>query len=286
MTAFLLPEKPEKNEKLYQLSVSKAKTFNSCPKKFRFHYIEKLPRKEWEHHVFGTFVHDVLENFHKRLIDDASLDQFDLMTECFKNSLEKFKDKITKEQKVEAFDVLKDYLFYLNNNAENQVIAVEKPFYLVIDDVLVLGFIDRLQIDSDGVLHISDYKTNKGGQTGTPKQKLSNAKKYLKDFFQLKTYAYVLMLEDPSIQKIRTSFMLLRHKFALVKKEFTRDEIMSEVEQTYLKYAADIREEQLWRANPGILCKFCDWLDNCEEGKQFLRKIGQLDQQIFGQVKW
>jgi CRISPR/Cas system-associated exonuclease Cas4 (RecB family) len=131
-----------------------------------------------------------------------------------------------------------------------------------------------VQIDADGVLHVCDYKTVKN-------------KKYLKnDFFQLLTYALVLCIEDPTITKVRGSYILLRHGCEYITKEFDLKEIM-ETKEKFLKYAEQIHAEQLWRANPTPLCNFCDYLTSCEDGK---KKYGPKDDvgsgDGFGEVKW
>ena len=65
--ASLLKEKPSEFDGLW-LSVSKAKTFDDCQAKYRFSYIEKLPRKTWSFHILGRFAHSVLEAFHRARI--------------------------------------------------------------------------------------------------------------------------------------------------------------------------------------------------------------------------
>jgi putative RecB family exonuclease len=274
--ATILSAKPETPLQL-SLSVSKVKTFKDCKAKFRFCYLEKLPRKDWDFHVFGKFLHEVLENFHKKIIDGSSEAFNVLMTVCFQNALNNWKDKITAEQKKESWEILFGYLKQLMAMKEQDklptMLAVEKDFYINIDDkVLLNGFIDRIQLDPDGVLHVADYKTTKD-------------KRYLKnDYFQLLTYAYVMCLEDPNLQKVRTSYILLRHNFETIVKEFSREEVMG-IEDKFLEYASNINQEQLWRPNPTPLCRFCDYLDMCPEGSRFADSK-KSSKQTFGAKSW
>lgn len=274
MKSKLLEEKITSNT-ILDLSVSKAKTFEDCKAKFRFQYIEKLPRKEWEHHIFGSFSHEILENFHQMIIDGRTDEFHIIMKDAFKSAFENWKEKVSQEQLEEVKKIFRSYLKKINQEKENntlpEVIAVEKKFYINIDDkVLLTGFIDRVQKDPDGVLHVADYKTTKN-------------KKYLKDYFQLLTYALVLCLEDPSIKKIRTSYILLRHDFDLIKKEFTRDEIFK-VEEKYIKYAEEICNEKLFIPKTTNLCKYCDFLDHCKEGRRFMEKVNGSS--LFGETSW
>lgn len=253
-----------------RLSVSKTKTFSDCKKKFKFSYIDKLPKKEWEHLKYGKFVHKILEDFHLYYINGGTDPAHIVMARFFKAAAKEF--DISPEQRKEGFESISQYLQLLNVDKQNikqsNVIACEKDFKLCINDkVLLIGFIDRVQVDHDGVLHVCDYKTTKD-------------KKYLKnDWFQLLTYAYVLMLEDPSIETVRGSYILIRHNYEYITKDFKKDEILA-IKDKFLSYADDMEKEQLFRANPTPLCNYCDFIDSCNEGKTLYGK------NTFGKVEW
>lgn len=256
----VLLAKPEDYQSL-SLSVSKAKTFKDCKAKFRFCYVEKLPRKEWDFHVFGKFLHEILELFYRKVIDGAKEAPNVVLSAAWKEAFANWKEKLTPVQIQEAKEICILFLKDLASSKTPPTITdVEKPFYIDIDGkVLLNGFIDRVQIDSDGVLHVSDYKTTKN-------------KRYLKnDYFQLLTYAFVMCLEDPLIKKVRTSYILLRHGFETLVKEFDREEIM-QIEQSFLDYADQINSEKLFRPNPTRLCSYCDYLDNCDAGQKMMGK--------------
>lgn len=277
----------------HKLSVSKVKTFDSCKAKYKFSYIEKLPKKEWDFHVFGTFLHDTLENFHKKLVENAKLANLPdganknaeqeslwsgMLKECFNESIKTFNEKLTKEQKNNAFTILKQYLQNMRDQLSDgtlpDVIDAERDFYLNINDkVLLNGFIDRIQVDHDGVLHVADYKTTKD-------------KRYLKDFFQLETYAYILFLSDPNLEKLRASFICLRHDCSYITKEYKRKDVEF-IGEKFLAYADSIDSEKLWRPEPQFLCKYCDFIDNCPSGESYLVNKGIIEPNIkFGMGKW
>ena len=185
------------------LSVSKVKTFKDCPAKFRYNCIEKLPRKTWDFHIFGQFAHSSLEYFHTFIKDGDIRPENEIMTESFKLTAKEY-DKATIPQKKELWTMMNNYLTKMAQDKANNVwpviTDVEDNFYIDIDGkVLLNGFIDRVQLDADGVLHVADYKTTKN-------------KSYLKnDHLQLQTYAYVKCLQDPTLERVRTSYILLRH---------------------------------------------------------------------------
>lgn len=258
MTVQVLKERPKDFNGL-QLSVSKIKCFKQCPAQYQYQYIEKLPKKDTEYTIFGNFLHSVLEDFHKGLINDPFLLENELMSISFKDASKKYKGKIEKEARLEAHGILKKYLNLRLDEKEKDilpnVLGAEDKFYIDIDgEILFIGYIDRVQLDQDGMLHVADYKT-------------SNKTKYLKkDDFQLKTYAFVKCLEDPEIERIRTSYIMLRLDFEVIKKEYSRVEALS-MKDEIVKYADQIRKEKLFRPKTSPLCPWCPHLDICPEGQ-------------------
>lgn len=262
--AKILPDK-DKSDSDIALSVSRCKTFDDCKAKYKFCYIDKLPRIDRDFHIFGKYLHKVLENFHQELIEKPERvgDWHTVIKEALDSAYKEFSGQMTGLQYKEAKKIVDEYIELLEEEGLPNVIAVEKPFYINLNrKVLLNGFIDRIQMDSDGMIHVADYKTTKDP-------------KYLQDFFQLMTYCYVLCLEDENIKRIRASFILLRHNFDYITQEFSRDEVI-EVAEKFLKYAYDIEDEKLWRPNPQFLCKYCDYQDHCKQGREYLVKRGIL----------
>lgn len=257
-----------------RLSVSKTKTFIDCKAKFKYIYIEKLPKKDWEHHIIGKFCHKVLEDFHNAFILNQSTQTYHYeMNSAWKSAWKEYKLSMTPEMKQECWDILNKYLKLVSadkacNNIPN-VISCEQKFEINIENKIILnGMIDRVQVDADGIIHVCDYKTVKN-------------KKYLKnDFFQLLTYAYVIISSDPTIKKVRASYILLRHDFEYITTEFEVPEILT-IADKYLDYANQIQLENQFEPNPTILCRYCDYSSICEEGKKICSPST-----VYGEVSW
>lgn len=258
-TAQILGGKPEKYDGFWA-SVSKVKTFDTCPAKYQYSYIQKLPKKTWDFHTFGKFLHKVLEDFHLERLDGNTGPDNVLMAQCFKGGIKEY-ETLTTEQKDDAFEICTQYLSRLASKRADkslpEIVSVEEDFWVDIDGkVLLRGFIDRVQRDPDGILHVADYKTSKSSR-------------YLKkDDFQLLTYAYVKCVQDPSIKKIRTSYIMLKLDFEYVTFEFERDEVMK-IAERFLEYADRIQSESLFRPETSPLCGWCDYREFCEDGEKF-----------------
>jgi RecB family exonuclease len=257
----------------FRLSVSKCKTFLDCKAKYKYTYIDKLPRKTWSFHTFGKFCHKVLEDFHNVYINGSQEPYNVIMSKAFKDAVTEYKIDMTPEMKKDCWKIIDQYLRIVTTNKKNNlssnILACEKNFELLVGGKVILnGMIDRIQLDDDNVIHVCDYKTSKN-------------KKYLKDdFFQLLTYAYIIVSEDPEIKKVRASYILLRHNFEYLTAEFNKDEILK-IADKYINYTDLIVNEKDFKPNPTRLCTYCDHVNICPEG----RKIADPST-IYGSVEW
>jgi len=261
------------NQNELRLSVSKTKTFIDCKAKYNYAYNLKMPKKDWEYHIIGKFCHKVLEDFHNPYINGSTDPYHVIMLQAFKSAVAEYKNSMTLEMKKECRGLIDQYLRIVSedkkNNLSANVLSCEKGFQILIDgDILLNGMIDRIQLDSDNIIHLADYKTTKN-------------KKYLtEDWFQLQTYCFAILQDNPNLEKIRASYILLRHDYEYITREFYPEEIMK-VKDKYISYADQIRKEKIFEPNPTHMCRFCDFLDHCEAGKQ---KVNPLVK--YGEVQW
>jgi putative RecB family exonuclease len=260
----------------FRVSVSKTKTFNQCKKQYEFNYILKFPKKDRDYHIFGKFCHKTLEVFHQKYQEGCRLPFNKVMGEAWKEAWAEFKEKMTPEMKKECWDLINKYLKMVstteasnNTGMPANVIGVEKRFEIPVGENIILnGAIDRIQLDADNIVHVADYKTTKN-------------KKYLKnDWFQLLTYAYVIFSEDPSVKKVRGSYILLRHDFEYITTEFTLQQIQ-DVKNQIIDYASQMKLETEFKPTPSALCSYCDFLEHCPAGKG-----KAYNQQVYGEVAY
>jgi RecB family exonuclease len=273
----------EKNDlNLPIFSYSKIGSYKACPLQYKFCYIDKLPRLDKTFTIFGSYCHDVLERFHKFYLDpnNENIAYVEAMQKSFIDAKHEWESKeitnnqlrITKDQLKEAYQIMVDYLLLLNKGNNPKVISVEKKIWLDIENkFILLGYIDRIQIDPDGHIHIVDYKSTKDP-------------KYLTDRTQLSLYAYSLYCQDPTLQQVRTSYILLKHKMKSLVKEHSIKEIM-EAKDKLVEVFLQIQDDKLFRPSPSSFkCKFCDYSKYCAAGSKLL--CGGKNVIVSGKSNW
>jgi len=251
---------------LLKLSVSSLETFDKCPKKYHYRYIEKpdVDEKKWGHTEFGSCAHKILENFHLAIMKgDVSPEQYSsLMKKSFIDGVKDFDIEILEEptwspegDKVGVKylrEIMQNYLDLIRRDGAPNVIGIEMPFNFSLDDkdsFVMRGFIDRVDRVEEGVYRVVDYKTSKDG-------------KYLSGF-QLLVYAEALRRKFPDLKKVYGSYMLLKHNCKTIDFEYSLDDIEN-CRKTLIKKAGLIDNELIWVKKPSALCKFCDYSKLCE----------------------
>lgn len=245
-------KKEDRNDRplLVKLSASAVKSYKQCPRKYYFNYIERAPKKQWAHFDLGNLCHNTLELFHETYIKEGTKKKTlaKIMEVSFKEARKKF-PKMNDDALTEAKDMLTDYLKAIKKSKMPDVKGVETSFsFNITDDVLIRGFLDRVDLMKDGRLHILDYKTTKNAQ-------------YL-DEFQLLVYGLWLRREYPDIKEFKGSYVLLRHGSKLKSYDFNMEDV-DRTEKQLIAYAETIRNEDTWMPVPHRLCDWCDFKGIC-----------------------
>lgn len=145
-------------------SVSQLKTYQSCPKKYLFQYIYKIPTIPKQYFDFGTSIHEVLENilplFSKNLKQEEIFSK--AMSLLLKNwisigytSSEQEKEYFNKGIEIIRNFILKQSLIIKKQETQ----SLEFEFNIEIENKKLIGFIDRLDFNSEG-FKVLDYKTS------------------------------------------------------------------------------------------------------------------------------
>ena len=247
--------KESRDTQIIKLSASSVKTYDQCPKKYFFNYIERAPRKQWPHFDLGNLCHRSLEFFHlENMKNPLPKKQWaKLMGNCFAKARQEFPN-MDDSMLQEAKDLLTDYLISLKKTGLTNVKGVETSFnFHISENILIRGFLDRVDLMKDNRYHIVDYKTSKND-------------KYL-DPFQLQIYGLWLKTEHPEVESFKGSYVLLRQKSRLKSYDFNMDDV-ERVRRELVQYAEKIRYDDVWTPIPTILCNWCDFQDICPAAKK------------------
>jgi putative RecB family exonuclease len=144
-------------------------TFTSCPLAFRFSYIDRLPEAPSAPASKGTLVHLALQHLMwrppaDRTIENGLLDLARAVNEVAEDPEFAHLD-LTHEEwagfHADAEVLLRRY-FDIEDPTQITVLGVElRVTAETADGVVIRGIIDRLELDADGELVVTDYKTGK-----------------------------------------------------------------------------------------------------------------------------
>ena len=150
------------------LSPSRVSSFTSCPMQFRFSSIEKLPEPPGVATTKGTIVHRALELLFVR---PAAARTPEALATDMTTALDEYRthpDYIGLRldgDAVERFDrdchALIDRYFAMEDPTTVREIGLELWMEAPVGDLTLRGIIDRLELDADGELVVTDYKTGR-----------------------------------------------------------------------------------------------------------------------------
>ncbi len=150
------------------LSPSKVSSFTECALAFRFSAIDRLPDPPTVATVKGTLVHAALERLMALPPEDRTVDAalaclgearvaLDDDPEWVELALD---DDAAAELLADA-DVLVRRYFEIEDPTTIRPIGIELRMEVELDGLRLRGIIDRLELDEDGELVVTDYKTGR-----------------------------------------------------------------------------------------------------------------------------
>ena len=150
------------------LSPSKVSTFTDCALAFRFSAIDRLPEPPSPAAVKGTLVHAALEQLFCLPAPERTLDAAICALGVAAAELRDHPDWVElgldKEAEAafhaEATKLVQRY-FDLEDPTKIHPIGIELRLEAAVGDLTLRGIIDRLELDDDGGLVVTDYKTGK-----------------------------------------------------------------------------------------------------------------------------
>lgn len=190
-------------------SPSSLSQFTSCPLAFRFSYIEYRPSPPQIAATKGTIVHRALEHLftrapQNRLISNAHRD-LDFAFEEYSTKPDLRDLNLTDVELKELEDsahTLIDKYFEIESPQSISPIGLEVKLQACVGETIVRGIIDRLELDSDGELVVTDYKTGSVPRARSEQSRMSGVHLYAllckKVFGKLPSKVQLLYLSGPA----------------------------------------------------------------------------------------
>lgn len=257
------------------LSPSRISDFKSCPLKFRFRNIDRLPERPSAEAFRGTVVHKVLEDLFDLPRDSRTPDfaKGDLprafAAEFEKDPLARFAVDPAlawPDDGAEASDAsVTEFIAALPAFIERYFV-VERPetfdpthreHYLrgqLDEDLWLHGYVDRIDIAPTGDVRIVDYKTGR-----SPGPKFQE-----KALFQLKCYA-ALWTRTHDVHVRRLMMLFLGDGERLTVDPSAKD--IAQAEQQVREVWDEIKQANAradWRPQPSKLCDWCSHQQRCD----------------------
>ncbi|HCT78809.1 MAG TPA: recombinase RecB [Micromonosporaceae bacterium] len=266
------------DRKLPSLSPSRAADFKTCPLLYRYRSIDRIPEQPTADQARGTLVHAVLE----RLFDHESAQRTEdtaatLIAPQWIRMVEEQPELAGLFPEGSA-DGLASFLASARDLLQGYF-SVEDPRRLdpaeretlieatIEDQLLIRGYVDRLDVSPAGDLRVVDYKTG-----GAPREAFE-----ARALFQLKFYALVLWRTRGVVPRV---LRLLYLKDAEICDYAPEAEELARFERTLLALWKAIETATLaqeFQPKPSKLCNWCSHQSRCPE---FGGEIPPFPQQV------
>lgn len=242
------------------LSPSKVSSFTSCALAFRFSAIDQLPEPPSPAATKGTLVHLALEHLFARDPADRTIDA---ALEDLARAAEAIEDDpdftgLELDEAAEATfwsdaERLVRRYFDIEDPRQIQPVGLELMLEAQVDDIRIRGIIDRLELDGQGGLVVTDYKTGRSPQVAHQQGRLGGVAFYAllcqELFGVLPSRVQLLYLGDgltiatePTEQSIRALKAKLRALWQAIERACERED---------------------FRPKPGPLCSWCAFQAYC-----------------------
>ncbi|HEY5873893.1 MAG TPA: PD-(D/E)XK nuclease family protein [Ilumatobacteraceae bacterium] len=167
------------------LSPSRVDAFTSCPLQFRFASIEKLPEAPSIHATKGSLVHRALELL---FCEPAVARTPEMGQAMLARAVAEYRadpeftelalDEATEAEFIADAAALTESYFRIEDPRRVREIGIELRLEAQIGALAVRGVIDRLDLDDDGGLVVTDYKTGRPPFAQREQQRLGGVNFY------------------------------------------------------------------------------------------------------------
>ena len=252
-----------------KFSFSRINTFNNCPQKYKIQYLDKIRTDCNSIEAYmGNRVHDVLEKLYQINSLNKEYISFDTLYNMYNESwkeewnenifISKYKFNKNNYNQLTVYKTglicLKNYYKRFNQKGyfKENIYATELKIEVKIGGYHFIGYIDRLDIDSSGIIDIVDYKTG-----NKSKGKLQASKD-----LQMAIYEIAIINLFKNYKQINLNLYYLKND-----KIITFSHSSKQVENLKKDIIARIKKIETTKhyfAKESILCEWCYYWNECD----------------------
>ena len=249
-----------------EYSHSRLSSFENCPRKFKYRYIDQITvDTEGVEAFMGKRVHEILERLYHHVARNGRPPSLTQVLERYRQDFaQSWHDKVVivrKENPREYYiergaGCLENYYRAHYPFTTGETLALEERLRLRLDDdgqYKMLGIVDRIVRQGEGVFEIHDYKTS----ASLPQQRQLDRDR------QLALYQIGLEQTYPDVKQVELVWHYLIFNKTLRSRRSA--EALEALRQVTIELIDTIEAETEFDARPGPLCRWCEYASLCPE---------------------
>jgi len=235
-------------------SFTKLSRYETCPRSFKLHYIDKARPEPGVPLRFGKALHEVCERLMRMHISVGRVGQLeaDIATDLWSRTWSK--------HALTDFALFREGLTIVENFVRDaglvdplSILAIEEKFEISIGGVNVLGFIDRVDRIADDAIEVIDYKSNR----------LMCSRAELDHDLQLSIYCIAARKLFPWAKRVKLTHHYLRYGKRMSTSRSVED--LRAVALYVQTLDQQMQDEREWKAQLNPNCQYCEHRGNCLE---------------------
>ncbi len=249
-----------------EYSHSRLSSFENCPRQFKYRYVDQIKvDKEGVEAFMGKRVHEILERLYHHVSRNGRPPSLAQVLDRYRQDWARsWHDKIAivRKENPPAYYLergercLENYYRGHYPFTTGETVALEERLRLRLDTegrYKLLGIVDRIVRQGDGVFEIHDYKTS----ANLPQQRQLDRDR------QLALYQIGLEQTYPDVQQVELVWHYLIFNKTLRSRRSV--EALEDLRQATMKLIDSVEAESEYRARPGPLCRWCDYASICPD---------------------
>jgi putative RecB family exonuclease len=246
-------------------------TFESCPLKYKFRYIDKI-RKQMEgvEAFVGKRVHEALQ----KLYDDLVFGKRNTVEELVAFYRERWKKEWSPDVRiVDGRRSAKDYynlgaecirVYYAKNEpfGQSQTIATEERLDFPLDSAgryRITGFVDRIARRDEGTYELHDYKTSRN----VPPQSEADTSR------QLALYQIGIGAKWNDVERVELIWHYVR--FGVTQRSTRTAKQLTQLRETTAELIDRIEATKNFEPHKSRLCDWCEYKPDCPVWKHIVK---------------